>query len=129
MYTTASWAVPHMVELAKQPDTKPLFIVTSGGLSFNPRPNRFALAASKAAQLNLTLALGAQWGSQGVHFVGIVVAGIVGPGNGVFDPANISEVYWAQYKRGVKEGDGKDERTVWIKDASDPSGTAYQRGL
>lgn len=113
-----------MAQLAKEANRKPTLLVTSGGLSFNPRPTRFALAASKAAQHNLTMSFAAEYGPKGVHCAAVVVAGIVGPGNGVFDPANIAETYWRLYDEGNIE-----EKSVWVKDPGDPEGKKYQSGL
>lgn len=124
LYTTASWCLPLMAELAKDAARKPTLLVTSGGLSFNPRPTHFALAASKAAQHNLTMSFVAEYGPKGVHCAAVVVAGIVGPGRGVFDPASIAETYWKLYDERNME-----EKSVWIKDPGDLEGKAYQSGL
>jgi len=113
-----------MVELAKDRARKPTLLVTSGGLSFNPRPTHFALAASKAAQHNLTMSFAAEYGPKGVHCAAVVVAGIVGQGRGVFDPASIAETYWKLYDERKME-----DKNVWIKDPGDPEGKAYQSGL
>jgi NAD(P)-dependent dehydrogenase (short-subunit alcohol dehydrogenase family) len=111
LYTTANWALPKLASLASSNSgSKPSLFVTSGGLYQNPFHPYFSLAASKAAQHNLTQSLAQVYAPQGVHVAAVVVNGFVGPESELFSPKKIAEVYWKLYEQGAEKG----ERSVWV---------------
>ncbi|TRX88007.1 hypothetical protein FHL15_011109 [Xylaria flabelliformis] len=95
LYTTAQWAMPLLVELAKTDvSAKPTLVVTGGVLHVEPEPDLFSLSLVKAAQRNLVQSLALAYGSSGVRIGMILVAGTVGPDEKVRNPTNIAEEAW-----------------------------------
>ncbi|KAI0543782.1 NAD(P)-binding protein [Xylaria curta] len=95
LYTTAQWAMPLLVELAKADrSAKPTLVVTGGVLHVKPDPELFSLSLVKAAQRNLVQSLALVYGGSGVRVGMILVAGTVGPDEKVRNPTNIAEEAW-----------------------------------
>ena len=88
------WAIPQLLETAKDTNARPSVLVTSGGLAKNPRPTHFSLAAAKAAQYNYVWSLHKEYTPQGVHCALIVVQGHVKDTAEVTTPRHIAEVTW-----------------------------------
>ncbi|KAI0182528.1 hypothetical protein EV127DRAFT_492354 [Xylaria flabelliformis] len=95
LYTTAQWAMPLLVELAKTDlSAKPTLVVTGGVLHVKPDPELFSLSLVKAAQRNLVQSLALVYGGSGVRVGMILVAGTVGLDEKVRNPTNIAEEAW-----------------------------------
>lgn len=94
LHMLAQWAIPQLVETAKDASAKPCFLVTSGGLAKNPRQTHFSLAMAKAAQYNYVWSLHKEYTPQGVHCALIVVQGLVKDTAEVTTPRHIAEVTW-----------------------------------
>lgn len=110
LYTTARVLFPYLESLASSSSSaKPTLLVTSGGLYKQPYHPYFALAASKAAQFNLTTSLSQILEPRGVHVSSIVVNGVVKEDDPIFAPKLIAEVYWKVYQEAK-------EKEVWITD-------------
>lgn len=75
LYTIAGWALPKLEEMAKDPNARPSFLVTSGGLAKDPYPHVFSLAMCKAAQYNFVWSLWKKNRGLGVHCGLLVVQG------------------------------------------------------
>lgn len=67
------------------------FIIT-GGMP-EPKPDYVSLSLGKAGVRTLVTLLDLQYGSAGLHFASVTVAGAVAPGTD-FDPDDIAEHYW-----------------------------------
>lgn len=76
LYTIAGWACPKLAETAaNDPQARPSFLVTSGGLAKTPYPHVFSLALCKAAQYNFVDSLFKAFEPKGVHCGLLVVQG------------------------------------------------------
>lgn len=94
LHMVTQWAIPQLLETAKDANARSSFLVTSGGLAKNPRPTHFSLAMAKAAQYNYVWSLHKTYTPQGVHCALIVVQGIVKDTAEVTTPRHIAEVTW-----------------------------------
>lgn len=103
MYTSLQWAIPHLLNTAKDSAKNATFLATSGGLYRDPYPDYFSLSACKAAQFNLIHSMHKRYADQGIHFTQIPISGIVSKGDGAVTSAeNIAETYWKLYQQGAK---------------------------
>ncbi|KXS93504.1 hypothetical protein AC578_5471 [Pseudocercospora eumusae] len=106
LYMVAGWALPQFEKLAaKDPDSKPTLLVTSGGLHKDPFPAFFSLANVKSAQYNLVHSLYKQYTPKNVHVAAIVVEGQVRDDAKVTTARHIAEEAWRLYEQPQGEGD------------------------
>jgi short-subunit dehydrogenase len=68
-------------------------LVTGGGLSLHPHPEYASLSIGKAALRAATSMLHDELKAEGVHVVGVTIAGSIEAGT-VLDPAQIADTYW-----------------------------------
>jgi hypothetical protein len=91
LYVTATWALPLMAELAKNPDTHPSILLSSTGVKYLPGAGLFALFMQKAAQNNFLGALSQVAGPAGVHIARSEISGIVADEEPEMNSKNIAE--------------------------------------
>jgi len=99
LYVTAQRYIPHITQLAQDPQAQPALIITSSMLPNHPIPELFALSLVKAAQRNLARSLAMTYEN---ILVGLInVAGVVSPDYPTLNPSNIGAKTWewfSQYK-------------------------------
>jgi hypothetical protein len=103
--------MPDLVSLAEEPERKPAFLVTSGGLYKDAFAPYFSLSLSKASQHSLTMSLSQVFSKKGVLVSAVVVHGLVKPESEVFSPKKIAGVFWDLHQQGAGG-----EKEVWITD-------------
>ncbi|KAE9380072.1 putative NADP(+)-dependent dehydrogenase [Stipitochalara longipes BDJ] len=95
LYNTARWAIPLLL---KASDTTrlslPALLVTSGGVSKDPVPQKFVLSMVKAAQRSLTISLAKSYQEEDIHIGLITVGGAVDPSYPRLNPTFIAEQTW-----------------------------------
>ena len=102
LYVAASWAVPHLTSIAKQPGTHPSFLFSNSGLWDHPIGDFFSLSMQKAAQHNLAGSLNQLLGPQGVHVASVNIGGILDDDNPVINAANSAQALVDLYEQDQK---------------------------
>ena len=102
-YVAASWALPLLEDVAKQPGTHPSFLLNSSGISYAPVGQLFSLSMQKAAQNNFLGSLAQMAGPKGVHVARIDINGIVSDAEPVLNAKNIAGQLWDLYSQGQKD--------------------------
>ncbi|KXS94555.1 hypothetical protein AC579_4475 [Pseudocercospora musae] len=106
LYMVAGWALPQFEKIAaKDPESTPTLLVTSGGLHKDPFPAFFSLANVKSAQYNLVHSLYKEYTPKNVHVAAIVVEGQVKDDAKVTTARHIAEEAWKLYEQPQGEGD------------------------
>lgn len=105
LYAVAQWALPQLLESAKNEGRTPSLLATSGMLAKDPFPAMFSLAACKAGQYSLMHSLHKEYESKGVHCGLIIIGGTVSDNSKVTKARNIAEETWKMYQ--VPQGEGK----------------------
>ncbi|KAJ9602161.1 hypothetical protein H2200_013281 [Cladophialophora chaetospira] len=98
-YVAASWALPLLEEVAKEPGTHASFLLTGSGVGYDPVPFRFVLSMMKSAQNNFLSSLAKVAGPKGVHVGRIDINGEVSDEEEVRNAKHISEQLWGLYQQ------------------------------
>jgi hypothetical protein len=98
-YVAASWALPLLEEVVKEPGTHPSFFLNSSGISYDPIPFQFVLSMMKAAQNNFLSSLAKVAGPKGVHVGRIDINGVVRDEEEVKNAKHIAEQLWQLYQQ------------------------------
>lgn len=98
LYVTLQWAVPQLLNASKVEDLNPAFLVTSGGLYYEPFPFLFSLAAAKASQYNLMYSFHEKF-EPAIHFASIPVTGLVSDDAKVTTASAVAEQFWQLYSQ------------------------------
>ena len=98
-YVAASWALPLLEDVTKDPATHPSFFLNSSGVSYDPIPSRFVLGMMKATQNNFLSSLAKVAGPKGVHVSRIDINGTVSDDEKVRNAKHIAEQLWALYQQ------------------------------
>lgn len=102
-YVAASWALPLLEKVAKEPGNHPSFFLNSSGVSYDPIPSSFSLSMMKAAQNNFLGSLAKVAGPKGVHVGRIDINGVVRDEEEVRNAKHISEQLWGLYQQDKDE--------------------------
>lgn len=84
-------------------------ILTGGGVAVAPVASETTLSVGKAALRAYALALADELRDSSVHAATVTIRGVIGSGNGPFDPAAIAERYWELH---VQPRDARDDEVV-----------------
>lgn len=95
LYVTAVWALPHLTELAKSPNARPTFLLTSTNIQDLPGSLFFSLFMGKAAQRNFLGAFNQIAAPAGVHVARSEINGIVADENPELNARNIANGLYA----------------------------------
>lgn len=121
-YVAASWALPLLEEVAKEPGTHPSFFLNSSGVSYDPLPFSFSLSMMKAAQNNFLGSLAKVAGPKGVHVGRIDINGVVSDEEEVRNAKHISEQLWGLYQQDK-------DKWSFVEDCGDMEGLLKRAGV
>jgi hypothetical protein len=98
-YVAASWALPLLEQVAKEPGTHPTFLLNSSGIAYSPLGGLFSLSMQKAAQNNFLLSMSQTAGPKRVHVARVDINGQVTPEDPEMNPKNIASKLWDLYSQ------------------------------
>jgi short-subunit dehydrogenase len=98
IYVAATWALPLLAEVAKQP-SHPAFFLSGSGIGYQPFSPFFSLSMQKAAQDNFLLSVDQIAAPQGIHIARIDINGIVSPDDPVTTPDACAQEHWNLYQQ------------------------------